>query len=123
MPAPPWVVATDGAAPHDHAVSYGHQEDGHQEDGYRVTAPTVLSRIPVSIVPTSTGAARAVGLVLPDLAGALDGIAVRVPSTTARCAHPAHPPRTEEPQGPVGPLARPRTAHGSRPSTRWMLEV
>ncbi|GAA2280255.1 glyceraldehyde-3-phosphate dehydrogenase [Streptomyces ruber] len=34
---------------------------------------------PFSIIPTSTGAARAVGLVLPELAGALDGIAVRVP--------------------------------------------
>ncbi|WP_406306606.1 type I glyceraldehyde-3-phosphate dehydrogenase [Streptomyces sp. NBC_00885] len=33
----------------------------------------------VNIIPTSTGAARAVGLVLPELAGRLDGIAVRVP--------------------------------------------
>ncbi|WP_329138897.1 type I glyceraldehyde-3-phosphate dehydrogenase [Streptomyces sp. NBC_01476] len=33
----------------------------------------------LSIIPTSTGAARAVGLVLPELAGTLDGIAVRVP--------------------------------------------
>ncbi|KOT51364.1 MULTISPECIES: type I glyceraldehyde-3-phosphate dehydrogenase [Streptomyces] len=33
----------------------------------------------VSIIPTSTGAARAVGLVLPELDGALDGLAVRVP--------------------------------------------
>ncbi|BCM64775.1 MULTISPECIES: type I glyceraldehyde-3-phosphate dehydrogenase [Streptomyces] len=33
----------------------------------------------LSIIPTSTGAARAVGLVLPALAGTLDGIAVRVP--------------------------------------------
>ncbi|MFF2934918.1 type I glyceraldehyde-3-phosphate dehydrogenase [Streptomyces mirabilis] len=33
----------------------------------------------LSIIPTSTGAARAVGLVVPELAGALDGIAVRVP--------------------------------------------
>jgi len=32
-----------------------------------------------SIVPTSTGAAKAVGLVLPHLAGKLDGIALRVP--------------------------------------------
>ena len=32
-----------------------------------------------SIVPTSTGAARAVGLVLPHLKGKLDGIALRVP--------------------------------------------
>jgi glyceraldehyde 3-phosphate dehydrogenase len=34
----------------------------------------------VSMVPTSTGAARAVGLVLPQLAGRLDGIAIRVPT-------------------------------------------
>ncbi|HMP99088.1 MAG TPA: type I glyceraldehyde-3-phosphate dehydrogenase [Cyclobacteriaceae bacterium] len=33
----------------------------------------------VNIVPTSTGAAKAVGLVLPDLKGKLDGIALRVP--------------------------------------------
>jgi glyceraldehyde 3-phosphate dehydrogenase len=33
----------------------------------------------VSIVPTSTGAARTAGLVIPDLAGRLDGVAVRVP--------------------------------------------
>ena len=32
-----------------------------------------------NIVPTSTGAARAVGLVLPELAGKLDGMAMRVP--------------------------------------------
>jgi|TARA_B100002003_G_C14117469_1_gene537467 glyceraldehyde 3-phosphate dehydrogenase len=32
-----------------------------------------------NIVPTSTGAARAIGLVLPELAGKLDGIAMRVP--------------------------------------------
>ena len=33
----------------------------------------------ISIVPTSTGAARTAGLVIPDLAGRLDGVAVRVP--------------------------------------------
>ena len=32
-----------------------------------------------SMIPTSTGAARAVGLVLPELQGKLDGVAVRVP--------------------------------------------
>ena len=35
---------------------------------------------PVSLIPTSTGAARAIGLVLPDLAGRLDGCAIRVPT-------------------------------------------
>ncbi|MBI3514954.1 MAG: type I glyceraldehyde-3-phosphate dehydrogenase [Proteobacteria bacterium] len=33
-----------------------------------------------SIIPTSTGAARAVGLVLPELKGKLDGTAIRVPT-------------------------------------------
>ncbi|RMB07849.1 type I glyceraldehyde-3-phosphate dehydrogenase [Eilatimonas milleporae] len=34
----------------------------------------------LSMIPTSTGAAKAVGLVLPDLAGKLDGSAIRVPT-------------------------------------------
>lgn len=34
----------------------------------------------VSMIPTSTGAARSVGLVIPDLKGKLDGMAVRVPT-------------------------------------------
>jgi glyceraldehyde 3-phosphate dehydrogenase len=34
----------------------------------------------LSIIPTSTGAARAVGLVLPELKGKLDGVAFRVPT-------------------------------------------
>ena len=33
----------------------------------------------LSIIPTTTGAARAIGLVLPELAGKLDGMAMRVP--------------------------------------------
>ena len=33
-----------------------------------------------SLIPTSTGAAKAVGLVLPELAGKLDGTAIRVPT-------------------------------------------
>jgi len=34
----------------------------------------------VSIIPTTTGAAKAVGLVIPDLKGKIDGLAVRVPT-------------------------------------------
>ena len=37
----------------------------------------------VNIIPTSTGAAKAVGMVLPQLAGKLDGVAVRVPVVDA----------------------------------------
>ena len=36
----------------------------------------------LSMIPTSTGAAKAVGLVLPELAGKLDGMTVRVPTPT-----------------------------------------
>jgi glyceraldehyde 3-phosphate dehydrogenase len=35
-----------------------------------------------NMIPTSTGAARAIGEVLPNLKGKLDGIAIRVPTTT-----------------------------------------
>jgi glyceraldehyde 3-phosphate dehydrogenase len=36
----------------------------------------------VNIIPTTTGAAKAVGLVLPEMAGRLDGVALRVPVET-----------------------------------------
>ncbi len=38
-----------------------------------------------NIVPTSTGAAKAIGLVMPALKGKLDGIALRVPTVTGSC--------------------------------------
>lgn len=37
----------------------------------------------LSIIPTTTGAAKAVGLVLPDLVGKLSGMAIRVPTADA----------------------------------------
>lgn len=39
----------------------------------------------LSQIPTTTGAARAVGLVLPELKGKLDGIAIRVPTPNVSC--------------------------------------
>jgi glyceraldehyde 3-phosphate dehydrogenase len=48
--------------------------DQVHKDLYRARAATL------SMIPTSTGAAKAVGLVLPELAGKLDGVAIRVPT-------------------------------------------
>ena len=48
--------------------------DTMHSDLYRARAAAM------SMIPTSTGAARAVGLVLPELAGKLDGVAIRVPT-------------------------------------------
>jgi glyceraldehyde 3-phosphate dehydrogenase len=36
----------------------------------------------INLIPTSTGAAKAIGLVLPDLKGKVDGVAVRAPVAT-----------------------------------------
>ncbi len=36
----------------------------------------------LSMIPTSTGAAKAIGLVMPELAGKLDGMSIRVPTPT-----------------------------------------
>ncbi|NNK78154.1 MAG: type I glyceraldehyde-3-phosphate dehydrogenase [Litoreibacter sp.] len=48
--------------------------DRMHSDLYRARAAAM------SMIPTSTGAARAVGLVLPELDGKLDGVAIRVPT-------------------------------------------
>ncbi len=40
----------------------------------------------VSMIPTSTGAAKTVGVVIPELQGKIDGFAVRVPTTTVSMA-------------------------------------
>jgi glyceraldehyde 3-phosphate dehydrogenase len=58
-----------------HAYTNDQQlSDVCHSDVYRARAATQ------SMIPTKTGAAAAIGLVLPELAGKLDGLAVRVPT-------------------------------------------
>ena len=54
-------------------------QDGPHSDLRRARAAAL------NIVPTSTGAAKAIGLVLPQLKGKLDGFALRVPIPTGSC--------------------------------------
>ncbi|MCY1238297.1 Glyceraldehyde-3-phosphate dehydrogenase [compost metagenome] len=51
-------------------------QDGPHSDLRRARAAAI------NMVPTSTGAAKAIGLVLPELKGKLDGYAIRVPVPT-----------------------------------------
>lgn len=48
--------------------------DSYHSDMHRARAATM------SMIPTKTGAAKALGLVLPELSGSLDGLSIRVPT-------------------------------------------
>tara|TARA_B100000315_G_scaffold226991_1_gene234376 strand:+ start:94 stop:1101 length:1008 start_codon:yes stop_codon:yes gene_type:complete len=67
-------------------IERGFMTTVHSFTGDQATVDTLHSDLrraraaSVSLIPTSTGAARAVGLVLPELDGKLDGTAIRVPT-------------------------------------------
>ncbi|MCR9151045.1 MAG: type I glyceraldehyde-3-phosphate dehydrogenase [Rhodobacteraceae bacterium] len=67
-------------------ISKGFMTTIHSYTGDQPTLDTMHSDLyraraaALSMIPTSTGAAKAVGLVLPELAGRLDGVAIRVPT-------------------------------------------
>ena len=63
--------------------------DVFHKDLHRARAATL------SIIPTSTGAARAVGLVLPELKGKLDGVAFRVPTANVSVVDFTFAPRRQ----------------------------
>jgi glyceraldehyde 3-phosphate dehydrogenase len=63
----------------------------------------------LSMIPTSTGAAKAVGLVLPELNGKLDGVAIRVPTPNVSVVDfkfvAARPTSKEEINGAIRQMA------------------
>ena len=67
-------------------IEKGYMTTIHAYTGDQPTLDTMHSDLhraraaALSMIPTSTGAAKAVGLVLPELAGKLDGSAIRVPT-------------------------------------------
>ena len=67
-------------------IEQGFMTTIHAYTGDQATVDTLHSDLrraraaAVSMIPTSTGAAKAVGLVMPELAGKLDGTAIRVPT-------------------------------------------
>lgn len=67
-------------------IEKGYMTTIHSYTGDQPTLDTMHSDLyrgraaALSMIPTSTGAAKAVGLVLPELAGKLDGSAIRVPT-------------------------------------------
>lgn len=56
-----------------------HTLDGPHNKGFETRRGRAAA---ANIVPSSTGAAKAIGLVLPELKGKLDGVALRVPTIT-----------------------------------------
>ena len=71
---------------HSIGIKHGFMTTVHSFTGDQRTVDTLhgdpsrARAASVSMIPTSTGAARAVGLVLPELKGKLDGTSIRVPT-------------------------------------------
>jgi glyceraldehyde 3-phosphate dehydrogenase len=88
--------------------------DVFHKDLYRARAATM------SQIPTSTGAAKAVGLVLPELKGKLDGVAIRVPTPNVSLVDLTFVPKRETSAEEVATALRNAAASGP---LKGVLEV
>lgn len=72
-------------------IEKGYMTTVHAYTGDQPTLDTLHSDLyraraaAMSMIPTSTGAAKALGLVIPELKGKLDGSAIRVPTPNVSC--------------------------------------
>ena len=76
---------------HTFGIKTGYMTTVHSYTGDQPSLDTMHNDLyrgraaSLSMIPTSTGAAKAVGLVLPELQGKLDGSAIRVPTPNVSC--------------------------------------
>ena len=80
--------------------------DVFHKDLYRARAATA------SMIPTSTGAAKAVGLVLPELKGKLDGVAIRVPTMNVSMVDLTFVPKRDTDAGEIAAALKAAAASG-----------
>ena len=88
--------------------------DVFHKDLYRARAATA------SMIPTSTGAAKAVGLVLPELKGKLDGVAIRVPTQNVSMVDLTFVPKRDTDAGEIASALKAAAASGP---LKGILEV
>ena len=92
----PMAQVLDGA----YGIERGYMVTIHSYTGDQRTVDTLHKDLhraraaALNMIPTSTGAARAVGLVLPQLKGKLDGTAIRVPTANVSLVSLDFVPRT-----------------------------
>ncbi len=75
------VIISAPASNEDITIVMGYTADQNLHDNIHKDMRRARAAA-LNIVPTSTGAAKAIGLVLPELKGKLDGYALRVPTPT-----------------------------------------
>ena len=76
----------------------------------------------INLIPTSTGAAKAIGLVIPELDGRLNGLAVRVPMPTGSIVDLTVESELDTSEAEVNERVRseptPASSRGSSPTAR-----
>src|SRR5215213_6889444 len=88
--------------------------DVFHKDLHRARAATM------SQIPTSTGAAKAVGLVLPELKGKLDGVSIRVPTQNVSLVDLTFVPKRDTDAGEIAQALKAAAASGP---LKGILEV
>ncbi len=110
-------------------IERGYMTTIHSYTGDQVPVDTLhkdLHRaraVGLSMIPTSTGAAKAVGLVLPELKGKLDGTSIRVPTPNVSVIDFKFVPKKKTTVEEVNEIARKAASNGSLRNILGINEV